>query len=141
MVKPEPSYYAILPANVRYDNRLIPNAKLLFAEITSLCNKEGFCWANNRYFAELYNVRIETVSTWINQLIKCGYLDSKIIYKRGTKEILNRYLVLKGDPIAKKLNTPIEEILKDNSTRINTKSNISFKDKNSKKINANPRKK
>lgn len=141
MVKPEPSYYAILPANVRYDNRLIPNAKLLFAEITSLCNKEGFCWANNRYFAELYNVRIETVSTWINQLIKCGYLDSKIIYKTGTKEILNRYLVLKGDPIVKKLNTPIEEILKDNNTRINNKSNNSFKEKKSKKINANPRKK
>ena len=141
MVKPEPSYYAILPANVRYDSRLIPNAKLLFAEITSLCNKEGFCWANNRYFAELYNVRIETVSTWINQLIKCGYLDSKIIYKRGTKEILNRYLVLKGDPIVKKLNTPIEEILKYNNTRINNKSNTSYKEKKSKKINANPRKK
>lgn len=139
MERLEPSFYAILPANVRYDNRLIPSAKLLYAEITSLCNKEGFCWATNRYFSNLYNVRVETISIWINQLIKYQYLDSKIIYRGGTKEILNRYLVLKGDPIAKKLNTPIEEILKDNNTRFNSKSNNSLKGK-SKKINANPRK-
>ena len=80
----EPSYYAVIPATVRYDKRLIPNAKLLYAEITSLCNKEGFCWATNRYFSELYNVRIETISIWINQLIKYCYLESKMIYKKGT---------------------------------------------------------
>ena len=120
----EHSYYAVIPATVRYDKRLIPNAKLLYAEITSLCNKEGFCWATNRYFSELYNVRIETISIWINQLIKYCYLESKMIYKKGTKEILNRYLVLNGNPIAKKLKTPLEEILKDNNTSINNKSNI-----------------
>ena len=144
MENKEPSYYAIIPAEVRYDKRLIPNAKLIYAEITSLCNKEGFCWANNKYFADLYNVRIETSSTWINQLVKCGYLESKIIYREGTKEILNRYLTLTNRPIAKKLNRPIEEILKDNNTRINNKSNNSLKRKISVKgsiINANPRKK
>ena len=40
-----PGYYAVIPANVRYDKRLKPNAKLLFGEITCLTNKKGFCWA------------------------------------------------------------------------------------------------
>lgn len=143
MEKIEPAYYAIITADVRYDSRLTPNAKLLYAEITSLCNSKGFCWANNRYFSELYNVRIETVSIWINSLVKCGYLESKIIYREGTNEILNRYLEIKGKGIVKNLNTPIEEILKDNIT-----SNLILKSNNSKKknlkkeksINANPRK-
>jgi hypothetical protein len=141
MERPEPSYYAIIPANVRYDHRLTPNMKLLYGEITSLCNSKGFCWAENRYFSELYNVTKETVSLWVNTLIKYEYLQSKIIYRQGTKEILNRYLVINGDPIIKKLNTPITNILKDNNTRFNTKSNNSFKKKKSKTINANPRKK
>lgn len=126
----EPAYYAIIPANVRYDNRLTPNAKLLYGEITSLCNKKGFCWANNRYFSELYKVRIETVSIWINSLIKCGHIESKIIYKEGTNEILNRYLEINGQGIVKNLNTPIEEILKENNTSINIISNNSLKEKN-----------
>ena len=33
---PEPSYYAVIPANVRHDTRLSPLAKLLYGEITCL---------------------------------------------------------------------------------------------------------
>ncbi len=144
MENTNPSYYAIIPAFVRYDNRLSANMKLMYGEITSLANKEGICWATNKYFAELYNVTKETVSFWINTLIKFDYLESKLIYKRGTKEILNRYIALKGNPIMNNLNTPITKILNDNNTSFNNKLNNSFKKKISIKgnvINANPRKK
>lgn len=103
MERDEPNYFAIIPANVRYDKNLKDKAKLLYGEITALCNKEGVCWAKNEYFADLYDVTKTTVSTLIKNLIDNGYIKSKLIYKEGTKEILNRYLSIVKDPIKKKL--------------------------------------
>lgn len=113
------SYYAILPANVRYDDKIPANAKLLYGEITALCNEKGYCWATNNYFSNLYKVSPTSISKWISSLEKEGYIKRDIIYKSGTKEILNRYLRIVNTPIEEKLNTPIEEKLKENNTLIN----------------------
>lgn len=117
------SYYAIIPANIRYDTSVTPNAKLLYGEITALCNERGYCWANNEYFANLYGVSKVSISKWISQLVESGYINSIIEYKEGTKEILNRYLTIVNDPIKEKFNTPIKEKFKDNNTLINNTSN------------------
>ena len=120
------SYYAVIPANVRYDKRLTANAKLIYGEITALCNERGYCWARNSYFAELYNVSKKSVSIWINQLIEFGYIYSEIKYVEGTKEIENRYLKLTDTPISldstpmeENFHTPMEENFQDNNTVIN----------------------
>ena len=83
----EKSYYAIIPASVRYDKRLTANAKLLYGEITALCNEQGYCWASNDYFASLYEVSKQSISHWIKQLCDYGYIKSSLIYSEGTKEI------------------------------------------------------
>lgn len=114
------SYYAIIPANVRYDKDLTPNAKLLYGEITALCNERGYCWAGNSYFSELYKVSKKSISTWVNQLISKGYVSSEIKYKEGTKEILHRYLRIVHGGMEENVNTPMEEKVKDNITSINT---------------------
>lgn len=73
-----PHYWAVLPSEVRYDSELRPMAKILYAEISSLCNKDGYCWATNAYFADLYGVGEKTVSEWINQLKAKGYVFTMI---------------------------------------------------------------
>lgn len=120
------SYYAIIPANVRYDKELTDGAKLLYGEITALCNEKGYCWAKNAYFAELYGVSKVTISKWINQLVEKGYVTSEMVYKEGSKEILNRYLRILNDPIKENFNTPIKENFKENNTSINNTSNIPY---------------
>ena len=74
MDESKPNYYSIIPAEIRYDPDLPPNAKLLYSEITSLCNKEGYCYASNKYFSKLYKVNKITrrisnfrifIGTWI----------------------------------------------------------------------------
>jgi hypothetical protein len=119
----KPNYYAIIPANVRYDNELKDKAKLLYGEITSLSTKDGYCYASNKYFANLYNVSTTTISLLIKNLVDKGYVESEIIYKEGTKEILNRYLKIIKDPYLKNLKYPIKENLKDNNTSINNTRN------------------
>ena len=86
------NYYAIIPANVRYDVNLCPNAKLLYGEITALCNEKGFCWASNSYFADLYSVSTITVSRWVSLLENLGYIKVELIYKENSKEIQCRHI-------------------------------------------------
>lgn len=121
-MKEKPNYYAIIPADVRYDKNITPNAKLLYGEITSLSDKEGFCWATNDYFAKLYGVSKTSVSIWIKSLIDNGYIESQLIYKEGSKEILNRYLKILKEGYLRNLKGGIKENLKDNNTSINNTS-------------------
>ena len=86
----KPNYYAIIQAEVRYNEKLTANSKLLFGEITALTNKTGVCWANNKYFAELYSVDKKTVSRWIHQLQEEGYLNIVMEYNKETKQITKR---------------------------------------------------
>ena len=134
MENKEPSYYSILPAPVRYDNRLTPNAKILYAEITSLTNKLGFCYANNKYFQTLYEVSKQTINNWLKQLEQYNYIERHIYREKGSKEILNRYITIFEKPIQINLNRPIQDILKDNS--LNSKNK--FKEKSKKNSRGMP---
>lgn len=69
-----PSYYAVIPADVRYDEGIPPNAKLLYGEISALIGKDGFCYASNAYFMKLYGFSDPTISRLISQLEKAGYI-------------------------------------------------------------------
>lgn len=145
----KPNYYAVIPSNVRYDDDLSANAKLLYGEITSLCNEKGYCWATNEYFANLYNVSKISISRWISQLSNKGYIGIKLDYKAGTREIENRYIIInqkllektitpinKNDntyyqnciyPINKNDSTPINKNVKENNTS-NTNNKNEYKE-------------
>jgi hypothetical protein len=123
----KPNYYAILTSEVRYNQNLTPNAKLLYAEITALINMNGVCFAGNSYFANLYGKTKTTVSKWVSELVKEGFIELSFTYKEGSKEIDNRYIrILKGG-VVKKDNTPLVKKLKDNTMIINTNTTYSNK--------------
>ena len=58
------SYYAVIPATVRYDEDLPFGAKMLYGEITALSNQRGYCFAQNAHFAKLYSLSTSTISRW-----------------------------------------------------------------------------
>ena len=89
-----PNYYAIIPAEVRYDKDLSSTAKLLYAEITSLCSKSGECWASNEYFSNLYSTSERTISRLLKLLKDKNYISIELIYKSKSKEIEKRAIKL-----------------------------------------------
>lgn len=91
------SYYAIIPANVRYDDDLTMGARLLYGEITALCNEKGYCWATNNYFAKLYNVGKQTISNWIQSLVRKNYIKTEMEYQENSKQIKNRKIYIVDD--------------------------------------------
>lgn len=146
------SYYAIIPANVRYDKDLAPNAKLLYGEITALCNEKGYCWASNQYFAELYGVSVLSVKRWVNSLVTKGYVYRTLTYKPNSKEVDKRILSIDSgikidttsvqkcyDPSIKNGTSSSIKNDTDNNTSINNTFNNTdiYKEKNIKKESVN----
>lgn len=72
--EPEPNYFAIIPADVRYDRRLSPRAILVYGELIALCGRRGYSWPSNAYFAKLYDVHKQAVSTWLRELAAAGHI-------------------------------------------------------------------
>ena len=91
----QPSYYAIIPADVRYDNRLTPNEKLMYGELTCLSTKYGYCFASNSYFAELYDKDERTVRRWLENLEECGYIRRELTQKDNQTVERKIYLINK----------------------------------------------
>ena len=83
-----PNYYSITPAEIRYSKKLSANAKLIYGEISALTSKKGHCYAANKYFADLYGKDLGTVSRWISELEKAGFIKSKVDKKNGNKRTI-----------------------------------------------------
>lgn len=119
------SYYAVIPATVRYDTKLKAAEKLMYGEITSLTNRMGYCFANNKYFANLYNVSLSTISRWISNLAKLKYIEVELI-RNEKKEITERRIYVLDNPYMQKnqypymqnCTYPISKKSKDNNINI-----------------------
>lgn len=86
MEETKPKYYAIILAYVRYDNELNADEKIIYAEITALSILRGYCFATNKYFSNLYNCHINTISRRIKALEKHGYIKVEIGRDEKTKK-------------------------------------------------------
>lgn len=122
----KPSYYAIIPASVRYDEDLRANAKLLYGEITCLSSKTGVCYASNNYFAKLYKVDSSAITKWVNQLKKKGYIV--VNYLKEGEQIKARAIRLVGTDKWQHILSKDEEgycqKARENNTSINNKERI-----------------
>lgn len=70
----KPNYWAIIPAAVRYDTEVPPMARLLYAEISSLTDRRGYCYASNAYFMRLFGFAERTLQRHLRVLESLGYI-------------------------------------------------------------------
>lgn len=118
------SYYAIVPAHVRYA-KIPDGAKLLYGEITALSSKEGFCWATNSYFAHLYDVNENTISSWIATLKEKAFVLTEIDQKHGNRRVIRIEGVSRKNGIGIPKNREHTTNIKSNSDLSKDKSSLS----------------
>ena len=91
-------------------------SKILYGEIICLSNKEGYCFANNSYFAKLYNCTNRTIQNALSKLQKNGYIKIMLEnnYKRKIfltdlkeKNLKSKVIVQVHDELL--IETPLEE--------------------------------
>ena len=123
-------YYSVIPATVLYNKDLKANEKLLYAIITSLACKEGYCFASNKYLAEKLNVNPKTVSSWISDLRDKDFIIVELI-RNGNNQIIQRKIYIKDSPYPlnngyqyqSKNGQAIHQKVEDNNIRNNNKIN------------------
>ena len=133
----QPNFYAILPANVRYCKELSMFQKILYAEITALTQKDWFCWASNKYFAELYDMWETHISKQISDLAKKWFLEVFIEKKEWNKRRIYVWeirraswkvtstiaIVENSKTYCEKVQDPYCEKVQENNIKINNKNN------------------
>ena len=123
-------YYSIIPATVLYNKELKANEKLLYAIITSLANKEGYCFASNKYLAEKLDVNPKTISSWISDLKNRKFIIVELI-RNENKQIVQRKIYINDAPYTlnngylyqSKNGQAIYQNMEDNNIRFNNKNN------------------
>ena len=134
----KPTFYGIIPANVRYA-KIADRAKLIFSEITAMSNKWGYCNASNGYFAQVWECDPSVISRHVSSLESIGAIHCE--YIREGKQVKERRifpLAMGGvlHPVQEGIASDAKGVLhgvqggiapevKDNTTRVNnTSSNI-----------------
>jgi hypothetical protein len=113
----KPNYYAVIPAIVRYDNDVMDKAKILYGELSALSNKKGYCFATNKYFADLYSISDRQVRTLLKSLADKGYII--VDNESQPRKIYTFESILEQ----KLLSAPPEENFRHNNTSNNNKKN------------------
>ena len=123
-------YYSIIPAIILYNKELKANEKLLYAIITSLACKEGYCFATNKYLAEKLGVNPKTISSLISDLRDRNFIKIELIRNKN-KQIIQRKIYINDVPYPlnngyqyqSKNGQAIHQKVKDNNKRNNIKNN------------------
>ena len=92
--------YVRVPTEVRSDKNLSANEKLMYGEISALCAQKGYCWANNNYFANMFDVNRRTVVRWVNHLEQCGYIAKDLHFRDVSMKNVKRRITI-ADPSTK----------------------------------------
>lgn len=87
--------FAIMPSEIYKTKDLTSEEKLIAERITALCKKEGFAWISNKALADMYGIRVDTVSKHIKHLIEYGYI--KCIYGKGNNGNKKRTIYLSNN--------------------------------------------
>ncbi len=86
--------YIIMPLEVRNDERLTANAKLLYGDLLFLSQQKGYCYASNSYLAKRANITVRSVIRQIQELKQTGYITAEYCKGGKTNNLTERRIAI-----------------------------------------------
>lgn len=74
----ELAFDVVLPAHLLVNPNVEPSAKIFYGLVRNLTKLEGYCFASNKYLAEMMEVDERTIKRWLQSLEEEGYLEKVI---------------------------------------------------------------
>lgn len=105
----KPSYYCVTPASVMFDNTISDGSKTLYGVISALTNIEGYCWANNRYFCNLFKVTVREIQKRLSELKEKGHIKIEVYVSDGDRKIWITHPVNSNSPPMNSCSPPHEQ--------------------------------
>jgi len=68
--------YGIMPNKILFDKDISSTSKLVYVLMSSLSAEKGYCWANNKYFADKLSISERQVSRSIKELGKYIHIQN-----------------------------------------------------------------
>ena len=102
MSERNPGYWAVVPAVVRYDTHIPPNAKLLYAELSALADGRGYCFPSNAYLSEVFTLTDTSVRRLLKALSERGYINVDVTRDQKTHEVVSRAIYIGLNPLRDK---------------------------------------
>ena len=73
-------YWAIIPGEVMRCEKLSDCEKLLYAEVSTLAQEAGYCFAGNDYLAEQMNKSERTIARGLSKLHELGFIRIEAVH-------------------------------------------------------------
>lgn len=109
------NWIAIIPSFILYNKELTDKDKLVYSVISNLTHEKGFCWASNRYIADLLGCTPTTISRSVNRLNELKYIISNLTKDvNGTNRKIFLPLANNNNPLNKNVK-PVKQKQQTNS--------------------------
>lgn len=79
------SFWSTIPTLLLEDKEIPIRAKKLYGLISSLCRKEGYCWASNKFLAEYSEIPIGTLRKYLKLLERKEWIKSEVSPEEGNQ--------------------------------------------------------
>lgn len=93
------AFWSVIPATVLDDMQLPANAKILYGFLSSLMQREGYCWPSNAQLAEAMHCSEDVVTRWIAALGKAGHIKITVEPNRKTGGKIRRIFPSLPEPV------------------------------------------
>ena len=101
--------FGVIPNAILYSEDLSHGEKILYTMISSLCNKNGYCFASNAYLAKILKTSKSTVGLYLRHLEELKYISRDFEEKDGRVNDVERKIYLNYDSLFDKGGTDQSE--------------------------------